>query len=86
MVEQSAAALNAALGRNQIIKSWAHGALTLARSEMPGNPRPHKSCDFQSFTGNEYRLMAHLSYRFKRVLAKVVGTLAEYDRIDPEPE
>ncbi len=53
---------------------------------MPGNPRPHKSCDFQSFTGNEYRLMAHLSYRFKRVLAKVVGALTEYDRIDPEPE
>jgi mRNA interferase HigB len=34
--------------------------------------------------GNKYRLVVHVSYRFKRVLVKFVGTHAEYDRIDPE--
>ena len=34
--------------------------------------------------GNKYRLVAHLSYRFSRVLVKFVGTHKEYDRIDPE--
>lgn len=34
--------------------------------------------------GNRYRLIAHVSYRFKRVLVKFVGTHADYDRIDPE--
>jgi len=34
--------------------------------------------------GNKYRLVVHVSYRFKRVLIKFVGTHAEYDRIDPE--
>ena len=34
--------------------------------------------------GNKYRLVAHVSYGFKRVLIKFVGTHADYDRIDPE--
>ena len=34
--------------------------------------------------GNKYRLVVHVSYRFKRVLIKFVGTHAEYDRINPE--
>jgi mRNA interferase HigB len=34
--------------------------------------------------GNKYRLVVHVSYRFKRVLIKFVGTHKEYDRIDPE--
>ncbi len=34
--------------------------------------------------GNKYRLIAHVSYRFGRVLVKFIGTPAEYDRIDPE--
>ena len=34
--------------------------------------------------GNKYRLVVHVSYRFKRVLVKFVGTHAEYDCIDPE--
>ena len=34
--------------------------------------------------GNKYRLVAHVSYTFGRVLIKFLGTHAEYDRIDPE--
>jgi mRNA interferase HigB len=34
--------------------------------------------------GNKYRLVAHIAYRFRRVLVKFVGTHAEYDRIDRE--
>lgn len=34
--------------------------------------------------GNKYRLVVHVSYRFRRVLIKFVGTHAQYDRIDPE--
>jgi mRNA interferase HigB len=34
--------------------------------------------------GNNYRVIVHVAYRFKRVLVKFVGTHAEYDRIDPE--
>ena len=34
--------------------------------------------------GNKYRLIVHESYKFGRVLVKFIGTLAEYDRTDPE--
>jgi mRNA interferase HigB len=34
--------------------------------------------------GNNYRLIAHVSYPFSRVLIKFIGTHADYDRIDPE--
>ncbi|MGH6713815.1 MAG: type II toxin-antitoxin system HigB family toxin [Bradyrhizobium sp.] len=34
--------------------------------------------------GNKYRLIAHVSFAFGRVLVKFIGTHAEYDRIDPE--
>ena len=34
--------------------------------------------------GNRYRLIVHVSYRFRRVLVKFVGTHAEYDKVDPE--
>lgn len=33
--------------------------------------------------GNKYRLVAHFSFKFGRVLVEFVGTHAEYDRIDP---
>ena len=35
-------------------------------------------------SGNKYRLVVHIAYRFKRVLIKFVGTHKDYDRIDPE--
>jgi mRNA interferase HigB len=31
--------------------------------------------------GNKYRLIAHVAYRFKRVLIKFVGTHKEYDKV-----
>ncbi len=34
--------------------------------------------------GNKYRLVVHVSYRFKRALVKFIGTHAEYDRINAE--
>ncbi len=34
--------------------------------------------------GNKFRLIVHVSYRYKRVLIKFVGTHSEYDRINPE--
>lgn len=35
-------------------------------------------------SGNKYRLIVHVAYRFHRVLIKFVGTHKEYDRINPE--
>lgn len=32
--------------------------------------------------GNKYRLVVHVAYAYGRVLIKLVGTHAEYDRID----
>ena len=34
--------------------------------------------------GNKYRLVAHISYLYGRVLVKFIGTHSEYDRINPE--
>lgn len=34
--------------------------------------------------GNKFRLIVHVSYPYKRVLIKFVGTHAEYDSIDAE--
>ena len=33
---------------------------------------------------NKYRLIVHVSYRYKRILVKFVGTHREYDDIVPE--
>jgi mRNA interferase HigB len=35
-------------------------------------------------SGDKYRLIVHVAYRYRRVLIKFVGTHAEYDGIDPE--
>ena len=32
--------------------------------------------------GNEFRIVAHVSYRYRHVLIKFVGTHAEYDKVD----
>jgi mRNA interferase HigB len=34
--------------------------------------------------GNRFRLIVRISYEYRRVLIKFVGTHADYDRIDPE--
>lgn len=34
--------------------------------------------------GNKYRLVAHVAYRFKRMLIKFIGTHKEYDKITVE--
>jgi mRNA interferase HigB len=34
--------------------------------------------------GNKYRLVAHIAYRYKRVLVKFIGTHKDYDKIKPE--
>ena len=34
--------------------------------------------------GNKFRIVVRVSYRFKRVLVKFVGTHREYDQINPE--
>jgi mRNA interferase HigB len=34
--------------------------------------------------GNKYRLIVHVSYLYKRVLIKFVGTHKDYDKINPE--
>jgi mRNA interferase HigB len=33
--------------------------------------------------GNKYRLVVRISYPYKRILIKFIGTHAEYDTIDP---
>jgi len=33
--------------------------------------------------GNRYRLIVHVSYVYKAVLIKFVGTHADYDKVDP---
>lgn len=35
-------------------------------------------------SGNKYRLVVRVSYRFQRVLIKFIGTHADYDWIDAE--
>lgn len=34
--------------------------------------------------GNNFRLVVHVAYAYRRVLIKFVGTHKDYDKIDPE--
>ena len=34
--------------------------------------------------GNRYRVVARISYKYRAVQVKFIGTHAEYDKIDPE--
>jgi mRNA interferase HigB len=34
--------------------------------------------------GNKYRLIVHVSYRYKRVLVKFIGTHKDHDKIEAE--
>ena len=72
--------------------AW-HKAAAQAAWETPNDIRDQfgRTVDFVAdnrvifdIGGNKYRLVGHVSYKFKRVLIKFVGTHAEYDRIDPE--
>lgn len=66
----------------------------IARAAEWGSPRDVRrdfgSADFVAdnrvifdIGGNSYRLVVRISYPFKQVLVKFVGTHADYDRIDP---
>lgn len=37
-----------------------------------------------NIAGNNYRLIIHVAYPFKRVLIKFIGTHAEYDKVTAE--
>ena len=34
--------------------------------------------------GNKYRLIVHVSYAYRRVLVKFIGTHRDYDKVNPE--
>ncbi|HEY3778444.1 MAG TPA: type II toxin-antitoxin system HigB family toxin [Rhizomicrobium sp.] len=49
-----------------------------ANVDFVGDKRP-----IFDIAGNKYRLVVHVSYSYRRVLIKFVGTHKEHDRIDP---
>jgi mRNA interferase HigB len=71
------------------LRTW-HAVVEKARWAGPQDVREQfGSVDFVSdnraifnIGGNRFRLVAHVSYEFKAVLVKFVGTHAEYDEID----
>lgn len=74
------------------LRAW-HASVSQARWATPQDVKNDygRSVDFVAdnriifdIGGNKYRLIVHVSYVYKRVLVKFVGTHAEYDRIDPE--
>lgn len=74
------------------LRTW-HSAVEKAVWESPSDVKEEFGArvDFVAdnrvifdVAGNRYRLIVHVSYRFKRVLVKFVGTHKDYDRIDPE--
>lgn len=75
-----------------VLRTW-HSVVEKAIWESPADVKSEFGArvDFVAdnrvifdLAGNKYRLIAHVSYRYKRVLVKFVGTHKDYDRIDPE--
>ncbi len=75
-----------------VLRTW-HSIVEKAAWESPGDLKAEFGArvDFVAdnrvifdLAGNKYRLIAYVSYRYKRVLVKFVGTHKDYDRIDPE--
>jgi mRNA interferase HigB len=72
------------------LRTW-YNAVSQAEWSGPANVRSQfSSADFVAdnrvifnIGGNRFRLVTHVSYEYKAVLIKFVGTHAEYDRIDP---
>ena len=74
------------------IKVW-YGAASKAIWKSPADVKSlfGGSVDFVGdnraifdIAGNKYRLIVHISYAYRRVLVKFIGTHAEYDKIDAE--
>ena len=73
------------------LRAW-YGLVSRARWDGPAEIREmFNSADFVGDSrvifdigGNKYRIVAHVAFRFKRVLIKFVGTHKDYDKIDPE--
>ena len=74
------------------IRAW-YGVASKAHWRRPADIKRHygAAVDFVGddraifdLAGNKYRLVVRVSYLYKAVLIKFIGTHAEYDRIDPE--
>ena len=73
------------------LRTW-HAMVTKAEWSGPADVKEQfgASVDFITdnrlifdIAGNKYRLIVRVSYEYKSVLIKFVGTHAEYDKIDP---
>ncbi len=74
------------------IRVW-HAAVSRAEWKSPADVKRQfgATVDFVGdnrvifdLAGNKYRLIGHVSYTYKRVLVKFIGTHAEYDRVNAE--
>ena len=74
------------------LRAW-HATVSRSRWAGPADAKTEfgATVDFVSdnrlifdIGGNRYRIVVHVSYTYRRVLVKFVGTHAEYDRIDAE--
>ena len=73
------------------LSSWYHHATAATWSTPQDIKNDFRSVDFVGdnrvifdIGGNNYRLVVRISYPFKQILVKFVGTHEEYDEIDPE--
>ena len=73
-------------------RAW-HAAVSRAQWSGPSDVKTEfgATVDFLAdnrlifdIAGNRFRIVVHVSYAYRRVLVKFVGTHAEYDRIQPE--